>query len=192
MVVVRDVNIDSRGDGGEGSQPVSTTKNISPPYGTPLHHLHLLLPWPLHCRRSTTITIGGDCGRWTTGLRQWAVAAEGASGRCVWWEVQWEVWWEVRWEVRWLVVFNILFWCTLAFVTSAQATSCSRAYTENMGDCLFPYSREILHKTWMRQSFSFHELHRTSRPEKTEKCVLGHICVSQKKEYNTRIGGLTW
>ncbi len=32
----------------------------------------------------------------------------------------------------------------------------------------------------------------THRPEKTKKCVLGHICVFWKKEYNTRHTNLTW
>ncbi len=41
-------------------------------------------------------------------------------------------------------------------------------------------------KTWMRQSFSYHELRRSRRPEKTKKYVLGYMCVP-KKEYYTRI-----
>jgi hypothetical protein len=44
-----------------------------------------------------------------------------------------------------VVVFDKSFWCGLAFVTPAQATSYICACAENMGDCLSPYSQEILH-----------------------------------------------
>jgi hypothetical protein len=100
----------------------------------------------------TAVAIPGDCRQWMTGLQQWAVATEAARGRCVWWEVRWETQWEVRWEVQWeiqwevwwevqwLVVYNKSFLRTLAFVTPTQATSYIRAYTENKGDCLSPYS----------------------------------------------------
>ncbi len=40
-------------------------------------------------------------------------------------------------------LFDKSFWCTLAFVTTAEATSYICACTENMGDCLSPYSQEI-------------------------------------------------
>jgi hypothetical protein len=41
-------------------------------------------------------------------------------------------------------LFDKYFWCALAFVTPAQATSYICACTENMGDCLSLYSQEIL------------------------------------------------
>lgn len=54
-----------------------------PPYSTPLQHLHLLLPCsPLRTLRpASAVTITGDCGRRTTGLRRWAAAAEVAGVR---------------------------------------------------------------------------------------------------------------
>jgi hypothetical protein len=60
-------------------------------------------------------------------------------------------------------MFSKSFWCALAFITPAQAKSHICACTENMGDCLSPYSQEILHK-WYQQienSVHFHFVLRT-------------------------------
>jgi hypothetical protein len=52
---------------------------------------------------------------------------------------------EVLWEVPWLVVSDKSFWRALVFVSPAQVTSYIRACTENMGDSLSLFPKDILH-----------------------------------------------